>query len=139
MSKKMDNSVIKLMAVFADLCSEKREVAYFDRRGLISFLKKSKEEFPEILHNVDFHPVYDSSEEVDNEMFNLIVSGLLCSWGTDFNPHQILRGISHYSKKIPKEEKNCLRGLAEKMYDELGCDERGILGKHTQIKNYTSE
>jgi hypothetical protein len=139
MSEKIDNPVIKLMAVFADLCSEKREVAYFDRRGLISFLKKNKEEFPKILHNVHFHPDYDSSEEVDNEMFNLIVSRLMCSWGMYFNPHQILDGISHYSKKIPKEEKDCLRGLAKKMYDELGCDKQGILGRHTQIKDHTSE
>ena len=123
----IDNPVSKTLAVFANLCFEKGERAYFNRRELVGFLRRNKEEYPVALGEVDFYPQYPNiSEQIDDEIFNLLNSRLLCSWGPDFHPHEAEKSISYIYDKMPQEEKEYLQGLAKKMYEEVGCNRNGF-------------
>ena len=129
----IDNPVSKTLASFANLCFEKGERAYFNRGKLAVFLWKNKKEYPLALQEVDFDTMYGLSNQVDGEIFNLTLSRLLCSYGPDFHPHEVQKGISCEYDNMPKEEKDYLQGLAKKMYDEVGCDQNG--SNHKSIKS----
>ena len=120
----------KLFASFTNLCVNiKGEPPCFDKRGLTKFLLENKQEFPEILGYIRFEgsPVGRFSKEVEQDLFNLQYSKLLSVKTPNFHPYEFDNEMILMYEKISNEERKSLDKLAEKMHNEIGCDQKGRL------------
>ncbi len=61
----------------------------------------------------------------------------MISYGCDFHPHELSIGMLKMYEKIPEKDKPKLAELAQKFYDELGCNREGRVGhsKFESIEN----
>ncbi|MCK9568174.1 hypothetical protein M0R72_04445 [Candidatus Pacearchaeota archaeon] len=115
----------KLFASFTNLCVNiKGKSPCFDRRRLTNFLLNNKKEFPAILGYIRFEgsPISQFSEEVEQDLFNLQYSKLLSVQAPDLRYYEFDNKMISMYEKISNEERKSLDELAEKMYNEIGCN-----------------
>ncbi|MEK6827259.1 MAG: hypothetical protein AABX99_02125 [Nanoarchaeota archaeon] len=109
----MDSPIIKTLASFANICFEKNEKAIFHKPNLVNLIFKEKEPL-----KVKFsgNPIAFWSQQIEEEMFNLMYSGFLKFDISNVNvPYEIGKTILDYVK-IPEEERGYLQKLAKRMY-----------------------
>lgn len=132
--RKMRFPVESILIYFTKFCIERREHTYFDRRKLQNFLYKTKKEFPKILGELHFDG-YNYSDDAEQELSNLVGSRMMESIGLDFHPHELSKGLLSLSGEIDPKYKTDLEKIAEKFYNEVGCNRRGEIEKHSRFNS----
>jgi hypothetical protein len=130
------DAIFNSFAAFTKFCIDKKEIPYFMYNwGKINpFFYNMKEKYPKEFEMVYFNtnseiPFSDSISQAENDMF---ICGLLYSLTPRFNPHFVSKGILKYFKKKIKNKKAYM-DIAEKFYNEFGCNKHGDVGKHEKF------
>ncbi len=126
----MDFPVQTTLMYFAKICDEKKEFAGFDKNKVKGFFYKIEKDYPNI---------FDSMTErtLEDELSGFGITSIIQSINPRYHPHFISPGMSKvWFKRHEKEYKNHDKDfmeIAQKFYNEVGCNFRGELGKRTKI------
>ena len=131
------DAIFNSFAAFAKFCIDKKEIPYFKDNysgGIDKFFYDMKKEYPKEFKMVRFdtNGGPPSSATVDEAKLDMLTCGYLYSFAPRFNPHFISKDILKYFEQI--EDKKAYLDIAEKLYNEFGCDENGNIGKHTNFR-----
>jgi hypothetical protein len=123
----MDFPIQSTLVCFTKLCDDKNEIPCFNGREMNKFFYRIEKEYPKLFED-------RLTSDIDEEVFTFKVSRILQSISPDFHPYLMSRGsgLIIYEKNKDKYEKEIYE-VAQKFYDELGCDLEGKLGAHTKL------
>jgi len=134
--KTRDNPMCPIFTYFVENCLNKKEVQFFttNYEKIHRFFYDAKLKYPEIFKEMNFNTNghFPFSKDIDEDLFILKSAGLLVS----ISPQERLYLLSkRFPEKFPGSENNQseLKTLANNFYNELGCDEKGNIGKHTKF------
>ncbi len=131
--EKIETPVTSILVYFAKLCIGKKEHPCIIN-NLQYFFYKIKKDFPKVLGGLS----YDEdrySEKVEWELSNLMGSGILGFWMRNPCPYEPRKIILSLDKDVKRKYKKDLKKISEKLYEELGCNKRGELGKHSKFNS----
>jgi hypothetical protein len=99
------------------------------------FFYNIKKEYPKEFKMVwfDTNGGSPSSDIVSQANSDMLICGYLFSWAPRFNPHFISKNALERFEEIKNKE--TYMKIAEKLYNEFGCDENGNIGKHTKFNS----
>jgi len=123
-------SMKKTLMYFAKICDEKNELPAFDMQELKVFFYKVEKDYPRIFENLK-----EGAREEELDTFTM--SGIIQSINPQYHPHFISPGMSRIWEKkgIYKEIDKDIIEIAQRFYNEAGCNLEGIVGKRTKIFN----
>lgn len=129
------DAILNSFAAFAKFCIDKKEIPYFMWNStemdkfFYNIQKKYPKEFKMVWFNTNGHCPF--SEIISEAKSDMLTCGLLYSLAPRFNPHfiskDILKSFNGY------ENEKAYLNVAEKFYNEFGCDEKGSIGKNTKF------
>lgn len=131
------DAIFNAFAAFAKFCIDKKEVPYFeyDSTKIDKFFYNMKEEYPKEFEMVSFNTTGHQpfSEVVSQAKMDMLTCGYLYSLGINFNPHFVSKAFLTDFEKI--KNKKIYLDIAEKLYNEFGCDVNRNLEKRTEFKS----
>jgi len=104
-----------------------------DNKEFQIFFHQQKSMHPELMKNIGFRECdfYPESENVSQAYSNLTCTGLLFSWGLDFNPHEFSprckNAFKKYVKpKISEEQEKELEAISMDFIKKFAVPSKGI-------------
>jgi hypothetical protein len=129
------DAIFNSFTAFAKFCINKNEIPYFeyDSAKIDKFFYAMKQKYPEEFEMVSFdingHQPF--SKIVSEAKMDMLICGYLFSW--DENPHFISKNALKDFEEI--KDKKIYLDVAEKLYNEFGCDINRNFEKRTKFKS----
>jgi len=126
----MDLPIQATLRYFSKICDERNEFPGFDMERVEEFFYKIKKDYPKVFSSM-------TEETIERELSNFRITGTVQFVGPRYHPHFVSPGMSKafdrlYNDEFRENQKE-LEEIAQRFYDEVGCNFKGELGKRTKI------
>ncbi|HPD81966.1 MAG TPA: hypothetical protein PK357_02600 [Candidatus Pacearchaeota archaeon] len=130
------DAILESFSAFAKFCIDKNEVPSFNddySAKMDGFFYRMKKKYPKEFEMVwfDTNGGPQTSKTISEARSDMLKCGYLYSFSPRFNPNFISKDILKDFNRYKKVE--AYMDIAEKFYNEFGCDQSGNIGKHTKF------